>query len=410
MAVRTHPLHLLAPILLALACAGDSPVVVTAGELEFRSHEVVGLSHDRLLLLGELAAFGTAVADSMLLDPGRPWVEAQATGRLWAQLRAQAALDSAGVGDDMLYARYRTAPEFELTVRHLLVFSARYETEATRAQARAKAAAALTRIRAGEPFETVAAQVSDEPGAESRQGLLTPGRRGTWVAEFWGAASALAPGEISPVVETQYGFHVLRLEARDTVPFAEARPRLALEVAALMGVPPATLDQVPLPVSLPEPPGPDVLLDASAPDETVVVSGDGWTVDLGEVRDAAALLGYARWSRRADDPDVRSSAFEAAVRRSVVRARARTAGVTLDDDLLAGLRREWIDRGEIWALQLGFAPGRSPEQVRTGALAALAATGQNATLARDGLRTDWGPLLHRWFPITVDETHTPSPA
>jgi hypothetical protein len=45
----------------------------------------------------------------------------------------------------------------------------------------------------------------------------------------------LAPGEISPVTETQYGFHVLRLEDRQIVPFEEARPEVVARVSELIG-------------------------------------------------------------------------------------------------------------------------------------------------------------------------------
>lgn len=59
------------------------------------------------------------------------------------------------------------------------------------------------------------------------------------MSEFWNAALAREVGEISPVVETQYGFHVLRVERREIVSFEEARPNVVLEVASLLG----SLDQ-----------------------------------------------------------------------------------------------------------------------------------------------------------------------
>src|SRR5690606_1075757 len=121
------------------------------------------------------------------------------------------------------------------------------ESEALRAEARRKAERALERIRAGEPFPEVAAEVSEEPGAEGRQGLLQPGREGSWVSEFWNAARALDPGEVSPVTETQYGFHVLRLEERREIPFEEARNDVTLEVAEMIGVSPGATPPVPEP-------------------------------------------------------------------------------------------------------------------------------------------------------------------
>ena len=113
-----------------------------------------------------------------------------------------------------------------------MILSERWRPQAERQQARSRAEQALERARAGESFPELAGAVSEEPGAEARGGLLEPGREGSWVDEFWDAASALEVGAVSPVVETGYGFHVLRLDAREPVPFAEARSRVVAELAA----------------------------------------------------------------------------------------------------------------------------------------------------------------------------------
>lgn len=408
---------------LVAACGSEPEVVVSVGDVAYTSDELVGLTADRRLLLGELTAFARAVADSALLEPAVPWVEARTIDVQWERLRAQAALDSAGVGEDVLEARYRLAPELELTVRHLLVFSARYEAEATRMAAREKAEAALDRIRAGEAFGLVAAEVSEEPGAESREGLLTPGREGSWVSEFWAAATALSPGEISPVVETQYGFHVLRLEARDTVAFAEARPRVAREVAGLMGIRIDGLDGVPLPDPLPPVPAPEdfgvfAFGDTKADEAAATApTGDedrelaqgatatgGWVVTVGDLRDTAALLPYDEWRRLRDDPTVRQASFELAIRRAIVRAEANLAGLGISEAEQASIERDWIAQGEQWALQLGLGPGLVASAIHDAALAALSRSGQNASIARDALRAQWGGALHRWTTIEVEET------
>jgi len=230
------PLRLLFGYALVLgACGGGDPVAFTVADVDFTESELLGLPDERRELLAELTAFTATVADERVEELVQPWVDSARVAWLWEQLQAEARIDSAGVSDDVLRSRYATAPEFELTVRHLIVFSERYEPPEVRAEARAKAQAALERIEAGEPFPEVAAEVSDEPGAESREGLLNPGRRGAWVPEFWAAASALEPDEVSGVTETQYGYHVLRLENRDTVPFPEARAGVVRGVATLMG-------------------------------------------------------------------------------------------------------------------------------------------------------------------------------
>jgi len=264
----------LLPSLLALAaCGGGDPVAFTVAEVEFTESELLGLPEERRELLAELTAFVATIADDRVEELVQPWVDSARTQWLWEQAQAEQRIDSAGVTEEVLRSRYATSPAYELTIRHLIVFSERYEPPEVRAEAQAKAQAALERIEAGEPFPQVAAEVSDEPGAESREGLLNPGREGAWVPEFWAAASALEVGDVSGVTETQYGYHVLRLENRDTVPFEEARWSVIRDVAELMG---------PLDAALPE----DASIAAyeaegiAAPEGTFDRLREQWIVDV----------------------------------------------------------------------------------------------------------------------------------
>jgi foldase protein PrsA len=168
-------------------------------------------------------------------------------------------MDSQADADEHLDAYYRRNPQSDQTVRHLIDMPPRHEAASPREEARAKATRAHERIRNGEPFPEVAAEVSEEPGAEGRQGLLEPGRKGAWVGEFWDAASALQAGDVSPVVETTYGFHVLRLEGRTLVPFEEVRAQVMLDLDALHRAQPEPAEPGPplgLPRSDAEPPSP----------------------------------------------------------------------------------------------------------------------------------------------------------
>jgi hypothetical protein len=138
-----------------------------------------------------------------------------------------------GIGEADLRAAYERNPAHELLVRHLVVLSERWRPPAHRETALERAREALERVRAGEPFEAVVAEYSEEPGAVERGGLLQPGREGSWVPEFWRAAAELGQGEVSGVVETEYGFHVIRLEQRAPVPFEEARDQVLAEAVDL---------------------------------------------------------------------------------------------------------------------------------------------------------------------------------
>jgi len=77
--------------------------------------------------------------------------------------------------------------------------------------ARAKIESILKRIRDGEDFAELAKQYSEDPGSRKRGGELGFIERGDFVREFEEAAFALQPGEISDIVQTQFGFHIIQL-------------------------------------------------------------------------------------------------------------------------------------------------------------------------------------------------------
>ncbi len=195
----------------------------------------------------------------------------------------------------------------------------------------------------GADFAETAARLSEEPGAKGRQGLLPPGREGSWVDEFWNAASALQVGQISPVVETMYGYHVIKLVDRKMVPFSEARSRVARDVA----------DQI------------------------------------GHPRDALAA-----WvSEHAEGAALADSAG-----RSVALAEAERRSIAVPSAEVAKIERTWSDDVTRWSSIFDFVEGADPDQVADAALRALGMTSQNATLARDEL-AERGGIFLSLYPI-----------
>jgi hypothetical protein len=108
-------------------------------------------------------------------------------------------------------------PEGKQTIlaRHVLIqyigaVRAEKSIVRTKEQALLLAKEVARRAHAGEDLGRLAVEYSDEPGASSRGGSLGRFPRGQMVKEFDDVAFRLAPGQISDVVETGFGYHVIQ--------------------------------------------------------------------------------------------------------------------------------------------------------------------------------------------------------
>ncbi len=79
----------------------------------------------------------------------------------------------------------------------------------TKEEAERRAKMALKKARNGADFAALVAEYSDEPGAATRQGKLGKFTRRQMVRQFSDAAFALKPGELSDIVETPFGYHII---------------------------------------------------------------------------------------------------------------------------------------------------------------------------------------------------------
>lgn len=177
----------------------------------------------------DYALFAEAAAAGKL-----PQDSASAMKALWpevAELRTQhwhdsiaakrgqpsaAAIDSAYNGNDLRI------------FQHILIGAPQSAKPDVKAAAKKKADATLAKLRGGADFGQVAAQVSDDPGSKADQGFLPPGPRGRFVPTFDSAAWKLAPGAMSGVVESPFGYHIIKRPAE-----AAVTPRLSAFLAQM---------------------------------------------------------------------------------------------------------------------------------------------------------------------------------
>jgi parvulin-like peptidyl-prolyl isomerase len=120
-----------------------------------------------------------------------------------------------------------TAGDKTASVRHILIMT-QGKTDAEKAAARKKIEDILARVKAGEDFAALAKEYSEDPGSKDNGGLYEDFGRGQMVKPFEDAAFSVPVGEVSGVVETSFGYHILKVVERkkETRPFEEVRAEL----------------------------------------------------------------------------------------------------------------------------------------------------------------------------------------
>jgi len=155
-------------------------------------------------------AFGDALAkENLNLTTLRELIRFRLTQRRVAD----AVTANVKIADDEVRAAFdkdRTSYDkpAQIKVSHIL-FRVTDKNQEPVAQAKAKIA--LAKLSDGEKFEDVAKKYSEDPGSAERGGDLGFVSRGTLVKEFEEVAWALKPGQVSGLVKTQFGLHIIKL-------------------------------------------------------------------------------------------------------------------------------------------------------------------------------------------------------
>lgn len=117
----------------------------------------------------------------------------------------------------------------QVSARHILIAfkgspaAQAGKPELTEEQAKAKAEDLRKKIVAGASFEELAKAESDDTGSGANGGALGEFGRGQMVPEFEKAAFEAKVGEITPVVRTQFGYHIIKVDAHGHTPFEQVK-------------------------------------------------------------------------------------------------------------------------------------------------------------------------------------------
>jgi peptidyl-prolyl cis-trans isomerase D len=138
------------------------------------------------------------------------------------------------VSDDMLKQQYQAnIQQYQVPnrvhVEHILFMTVGKTTDAEVEEVKKKAEDVLKQVRKGGKFEDLARKYSEDPGSKDKGGDLSWITQGQTVPEFEKTAFSLSPGQVSDLVKTQYGFHIIKVlekETAHTKPFEEVKDSL----------------------------------------------------------------------------------------------------------------------------------------------------------------------------------------
>ncbi len=141
---------------------------------------------------------------------------------------------SVQVSDDMLKQQYMAnIQQYQVPnrvhVQHILFMTVGKTTDAEVEEIKKKAEDVLKQVKKGGKFEDLAKEYSEDPGSKDKGGDLSWITQGQTVPEFEKTAFSLSPGQVSDLVKTQYGFHIIKVlekETAHTKPFEEVKDSL----------------------------------------------------------------------------------------------------------------------------------------------------------------------------------------
>lgn len=213
--VRTHRLRsgvLVATLAAVVACGSSSQVGANATATQVAARAVEPRTNDPT---GTSAPTTTASSAIKVGGTTQPAPSAASSGS-WSKPPGDSPPEpQTSATDDSANKPANAEPPKRIGARHVLIQwmgseRAPASVVRSREQAYAVAQQVLKRAKAGDDFARLAIEFSDEPGAGGRGGSLGRFGRGQMVGAFEAAAFKLEVGQISDIVESPFGFHIIQ--------------------------------------------------------------------------------------------------------------------------------------------------------------------------------------------------------
>ncbi|MDO7908575.1 peptidylprolyl isomerase [Paenibacillus sp. JX-17] len=133
--------------------------------------------------------------------------------------------EAAAVTDDQMKKEFETNKDQFTTasVRHVLINFTDPKTnkERTKEETLKKAKEIKAKLDKGEDFAAIAKKYSEDPGSAEDGGLYKDAPVANWVDAFKEAAKTLPLNKISDPIETEYGYHIIRVESRTVADYSK---------------------------------------------------------------------------------------------------------------------------------------------------------------------------------------------
>lgn len=311
-----------------------------------------------------------------------PLIEPVLEQQLFGKLNERMIQVDTAIGDEELRRIYEEEePGLQIRARHILLRVAPDASAEEREATLARAAEIQAQAAAGADFAELAREYSQDPGNAQNGGDLGFFPRGQMVPPFDEAAFALDVGEVSDIVETPFGFHIIKVEERQLPDFEQIREpyRQQVQSRRMMDATDRYLDELTGPLGIAVADGAPAVARDLAQKPMMRLSDRAASRKLVDYRGGALTAGeYLEFIRSRTSPADRAqiaalgdsdltSILEGMTRSQILLDEARRLGLDITveerDSMTAELRGQLVEVAEITGL-IGIEPqaGETPDQ------------------------------------------------